>query len=93
MTKGALRAVVLLTIAIGLGFWRLEVLSHRGDQAARALCAVQASTREQIRQSVQFLADIKAGKRPPIQGISETDILAGIVRQQKFLKALDILNC
>lgn len=93
MTKGALVATVLLVIAIVLGFFRVESLSRRGEEARRALCAVKESTRQQVRAQVQFLADIEAGTRPPIVGISEADILQGIARQQRFLKSLDNLKC
>lgn len=37
--------------------------------------------------------ELQRHPRKPIPGISETDILQGIARQQKFLKSLDNLNC
>ncbi len=93
MTRGALISVVVLTIAIGIGFWRLEMVSAQGASAKNALCAVRQTTREQVRAQVKFLADVKTGKRPPVPGISDADILESIRRQQKFLSSLDPLDC
>lgn len=72
---------------------RLNEISRQGVQAHDALCAQQASLREAVRESVRYLADVKAGRRKPIAGFSEADVLAAVARQQATLKAYDNLNC
>ncbi len=88
--------IVMINLTTVLIWSRIDNLSRIQEQnrtALVALCASKTQTQAQVAASEQYLLDVKTGKRQPIAGISEADILTGIARQHTYLKALSVLAC
>lgn len=62
-------------------------------QTHDALCAQRVKDTHDIERSRQYLADVKAGKRKPIIGITEEDILFSIADEQAKVDSLSELTC
>lgn len=59
-----------------------------GAKARLALCEQVASTRAQIKASEDYLADVATGRRPPIQGVTTSDITSSLRRQKMFVESV-----
>jgi hypothetical protein len=90
-------ALVVVAILVSLGYWRtltnVEDLSRRNSEARVALCAFKANLADRERAGTKFLADVRSGARPPVQGISENDLEMSLTAQRATLKALAHLTC
>jgi len=85
--------VVAFSIIVAYGFLLIQRQVDRNAQAKTALCSYAANLQEQVDQSRQYLADVEAGRRPRIQGITDEDITLQVRRQQAVLDSLDDLHC
>lgn len=62
-------------------------------QTHDALCAQRVKDTHDIERARKYLADVKAGKRKPIIGITEEDILFSIADEQAKVDSLVGLDC
>lgn len=97
--------ILVFSVLVGWAFHVQGNLIHQGQQAHDSLCALQQNLQLQIAASQQYLADVQlyqrdvaAGRVPPrgrkpIEGISNNDIEAGIMRSQLTLASLHDLHC
>ena len=98
---GLVVATVTLYLILGgvFTFFYIQAQDQRHDLAvvARAThhvqCAQKAVLQRTIRSSQQFLADVRAGHRPRIPGISDADIVRSIQNTQNTLSAYRDLPC
>lgn len=79
----------------------------QNTKAERALCVFrvelqhrQMDDQRSIDRSLKYLADVRAGRRSPVKGITAADVLRGISDKQDTMasraatiKALSDLNC
>lgn len=70
-----------------------RVLVKDGLQAHDALCVFRDDLDNRADQGEQFIADIVAGKRDPIPGITIPDLQRSVAGQRSTLKALSVLDC
>jgi len=72
---------------------RIRKLTEDGLQAKNAICAYKESIQESVDASEQYFDDVRAGRRPPITGLSIADLQASLSRQRDVLRALSTLRC
>lgn len=63
------------------------------SEAERALCALRLNLEVRVADSEKYLADVRAGKREPVRGITEADIRTSIRNQRQTIDALSELDC
>lgn len=81
--------VLILVVIVAVA-----VYAHaQATQAEDALCALRQNFEERIAASEEYLADVKAGRRKPIAGITNADIKRGIDNQRQTVVALSGLRC
>jgi hypothetical protein len=107
MTKGAFWGIMILIVAVIVGFWKIHDQQNeaerqrrniarlvlQGVEAHKFACATKADTKEQIARSQAYLDGVRSGQRPAIPGISDSDIVQQIRSRQAFLDALSAVNC
>lgn len=59
----------------------------------RALCSFVSNLRQRVESSEAYLADVQAGRRQAIQGITEQDIKQSLNGQKATLASLEPLHC
>lgn len=69
---------------------RLEVSEAQALKDHAALCSFRADLQRRVRNSREFLADVEAMRRPPIDGISSNDLRRSIDGQQATLDSLKV---
>lgn len=79
--------VLLVIIAVGL------YAHSEATKAEKALCALRGNFEERIAASEEYLADVEAGRREPIAGITTADIQRGLDNQLATVNALSGLRC
>lgn len=72
---------------------RLEVGEAEAIQAHDALCSFRKDLKGRTARTREFMADVEAGRRPPIAGISTNDLQRSLDGQEATLKSLDPLKC
>jgi hypothetical protein len=85
--------VAAFTLIAGIAIHQNNALGKKGDKAHDALCVYRADLQSQLDSSRQYLADISAGRRKIVPGLSAADITNGIRRQQASVDALRDLGC
>lgn len=83
--------MIMLWQAYRFGEASAELRRTVSDQHS-VLCAQKINTEESIASSKKYLEDVKAGRRQPVPGITETDIQQSLARQEKFLSAFSYLT-
>jgi hypothetical protein len=66
---------------------------NQASKAEVALCALRADLEVRAESSQEYLADLDAGRREPIPGITRRDITDGIQNQRRTIRALGSLEC
>jgi hypothetical protein len=86
---------------------QIKALAKQGVEAHAGGCSFRATVAQSVRDTTRQIADarrylarVKAGRRVPIPGISESDVAAAITayqqqreRQKATLKSLGVLRC
>ena len=72
---------------------RLAANEAEALEAHAALCSFKADLARRVATSQKFIADLEAGRRPPIQGISVNDLRRSVDGQQATLDSLGPLEC
>lgn len=95
--------IAIVAVLIIGGHW----LDARQARAEDALCVLrtvlidsQVSDRASQQRARTYLADVQAGRREPIRGITDQDIKDGIkergriiANRERSIEALSIINC
>lgn len=94
------RDMIALTVVIVLAFfiWRGQTtqghIISEGHQAHDYLCYQKTVVIPQrIKSTKDYLADIEAGRRAPLPGITKADFQQSIKRDEASLKALALVTC
>lgn len=93
-------ALVLAVSFIAVAVWQANAqasdrahLVTVATQTHDALCAFKIDLRGRYRDGLQFEQDVKAGRRPPIPGITDADFVRSLVAQKSTLDSLENLKC
>jgi hypothetical protein len=81
--------VVLLIALVLAGVYSF----NQASKAEVALCALRADLVVRVDRSKEYLADLDAGRRKPIPGITRSDIADGVANQERTIRALKGLDC
>jgi hypothetical protein len=85
--------VLLLAVIFALWFNQDRGLKAVAAETHAALCALKNDLAGRKARSEEFLADVHAGRRPRIEGISDNDLRRSIDNQQDTLDVLSELSC
>lgn len=81
--------LLIVAALAAAGWWQYQQTS----QAERALCALRADVEARVANAERYLADVKAGRREPIRGITVADIKRSLRDQRRTIDSLMILDC
>ena len=76
--------------------WSLNKINHTAKdnrKAREVLCIRQATLRREVNRSISYLEAVHTGKRKPVPGISDEDILAGVREQRVEIISYNPLHC
>ncbi len=82
----------LIILILAWNIQRNRQLIRDGREAKAALCTFRADLQRRVADTEDFVASVKAGNRPPIQGISVADLERSLSGQRSTLAALK-LDC
>lgn len=70
-----------------------RMLAKQGAQARDAFCALRIERIQQIQQTKDYIADLEAGRRQPIPGITIADLKRSLLTPEGTLRATSDLGC
>ena len=89
MKNWTVNLVIVLALLV-VGNW----LHDQNTRSDRVLCTMRsdiakrkAEDQKNVARSLEYLSDVRSGRRPPIKGITSQDILRGIQDRQKSIVA------
>lgn len=85
--------VVIIAVGNATGLYMLSRTAQENKRSAIALCALRENYIEQNENSRAYLEDLEAGRRDPIPGITNRDIVQGIRDRDDTIRTLDLLRC
>ena len=78
---------------IGMLFFIGYYGHQQNAKAEQALCVLRGDYERRLAGSLEYVRDVRSGKRKPIPGITQVDIQRGIDGYRANINALSILDC
>lgn len=89
----SLLAIVAIVVAVGLRAQDQNRIDELARSTNDALCDFKHNIENRVAITQQFYDDIRAGRRPPVPGISDSDLQRSIDTQRSALVSLSDLDC
>ena len=84
---------VAFTVVVAWGLNKVDTTAKENRKAREVLCIRQATLRKEVNRSLQYLQDVHEGKRKPVPGISDADILIGVNESRVEIISYNPLHC
>jgi hypothetical protein len=85
--------VMGFTLVTAWGFHLINNRAHENSRSRTALCTLRQDQQVQVDNLRKYAADVEAGRRPRIAGVSDADITQSIRRTQAVIDSLEVLHC
>lgn len=89
----AAKTLIVLALLVAL-YWNQERgIKHLTDETHSTLCAFKTDLQTRYEAGVEYLAEVKSGKRIVLEGFTVADIQRSLSNQAASLRSLSDLSC
>lgn len=85
--------MVVFTVAVGYSVYTNHELGQQGKEAHDALCVFKGNLAARAKDGEDYIADVKAGRRPILTGFTIAELERSVASQRAAVNSLRTLDC